>query len=690
MHFREELKLYQELKDISLPSSKDSLDELLKKKDIYDINPNTNFEILQKYIDEDNMEIDNYDEQFKNFYLNYIQTLTFNQKNEIIKKIKNNDKGKLIESTIGFNEKSNIENYFDILNIMKTFTEKKSFGEYSKFKNLFFTKYYVENDLIKIPLIYGTNELKYGGLISNLYQNLFIKNSTNKDEENNNNINNQDDNNNYPENIIKIKTISKNNTSENQMDVNDEIDENEENGNIFFKCKFINRYLNKICNEEFYEFFNIKEHFQFDDSKNFEQEYKLSPQIDSLFFHLLYFDLIFSIYSIYGDNDYISNFENNFFETKMEKFSYFNTLNKIFEFKNYENKQKIEFNTINDIQNTDYLLIDLKNKDNTLKFNPYDYSVLKLRNMKIKGFDEAKRAFNNPNNFSLNFIYKNKRLFNDENLSKLFNENIRNMLKSNIINDLYNQYENFKNFSNPYKKEEFINQTFDIILYLPIPFKLIGGFTYKNFGLIFLSNIELIKRNDSSATFFCKKISNLSFKKVTSIHEIVCHYSSVIIHANKRTIGLLTPPNTFIDYEPIDIYEKIFSDYDGGDRGEAILFGNKIKYIFIKGALFILNNENWKLKLEEFKIKFIFENNPDNSKNDIFDVTNESSKDKIIDHLLKTNKDFIQNFKTNKNLKFRFRLNSYYNDENEYFQDGILYWNRASHKSIISKKKINN
>ena len=451
---------------------------------------------MQKYIDEDNMEIDNYDEQFKNFYLNYIQTLTFNQKNEIIKKIKNNDKGKLIESTIGFNEKSNIENYFDILNTMKTFTEKKSFGEYSKFKNLFFTKYYVENDLIKIPLIYGTNELKYGGLISNLYQNLFIKNSTNKDEENDNNINNQDDNNNYPENIIKIKTISKNNTSENQMDVNDEIDENEENGNIFFKCTFINRYLNKICNEEFYEFFNIKEHFQCDDSKNFEQEYKLSPQIDSLFFHLLYFDLIFSIYSIYGDNDYISNFENNFFETKMEKFSYFNTLNKIFEFKKYENKQKIEFNTINDIQNTDYLLIDLKNKDNTLKFNPYDYSVLKLRNMKIKGFDEAKRAFNNPNNFSLNLIYKNKRLFNDENLSKLFNENIRNMLNSNIINDLYNQYENFKNFSNPYKKEEFINQTFDIILYLPIPFKLIGGFTYKNFGLIFLSNIELIKRND--------------------------------------------------------------------------------------------------------------------------------------------------------------------------------------------------
>lgn len=84
---------------------------------------------MQKYIDEDNMEIDNYDEQFKNFYLNYIQTLTFNQKNEIIKKIKNNDKGKLIESTIGFNEKSNIENYFDILNTMKTLTEKKSFGE---------------------------------------------------------------------------------------------------------------------------------------------------------------------------------------------------------------------------------------------------------------------------------------------------------------------------------------------------------------------------------------------------------------------------------------------------------------------------------------------------------------------------------------------------------------------------------
>ena len=59
-----------------------------------------------------------------------------------------------------------------------------------------------------------------------------------------------------------------------------------------------------------------------------EQDYKLNSQIDSLLFHLLYFDLVFSIYSIYGENDYINNFKCNFFEKKRDKWCYLNTLKK--------------------------------------------------------------------------------------------------------------------------------------------------------------------------------------------------------------------------------------------------------------------------------------------------------------------------------------------------------------------------
>ena len=43
---RDELKLFQEIKDKYEPENRDSLDELIKKKDKYDINPNTNYAIF--------------------------------------------------------------------------------------------------------------------------------------------------------------------------------------------------------------------------------------------------------------------------------------------------------------------------------------------------------------------------------------------------------------------------------------------------------------------------------------------------------------------------------------------------------------------------------------------------------------------------------------------------------------------
>jgi hypothetical protein len=65
------------------------------------------------------------------------------------------------------------------------------------------------------------------------------------------------------------------------------------------------------------------------------------------------------------------------------------------------------------------------------------------------------------------------------------------------------------------------------------------------------------------------------------------------VHGNNILLGLETPQDTFIDYGPTEEFEEIYSCIDGGDKGEAIIFGNKIKFIFIIGALFILNNENY-------------------------------------------------------------------------------------------------
>ena len=75
-----------------------------------------------------------------------------------------------------------MEKYFNILNKLKNFINYKSKKKYQEIKKLFETYYYVDNQSIKIPLIYGTSELRYSGLLNNLYQSLFFNKIKIEDE----------------------------------------------------------------------------------------------------------------------------------------------------------------------------------------------------------------------------------------------------------------------------------------------------------------------------------------------------------------------------------------------------------------------------------------------------------------------------------------------------------------------------
>ena len=124
-----------------------------------------------------------------------------------------------------------------------------------------------------------------------------------------------------------------------------------------------------------------------------------------------------------------------------------------------------------------------------------------------------------------------------------------------------------------------IAMNFIVIFYIPIPFSNIAGFTYKQFGIIFLNSKEPPKRNLHPNKYFLKKICSISFKKVVTIHEIIGHYYATLVHGNDSNYDLNTPDNTLIDYVPKDEYKYIYSLFDGGERGESILFGNKIQNI---------------------------------------------------------------------------------------------------------------
>ena len=53
---------------------------------------------------------------------------------------------------------------------------------------------------------------------------------------------------------------------------------------------------------------------------------------------------------------------------------------------------------------------------------------------------------------------------------------------------------------------------------------------------------------------------------------------------------------------------KVDSLFDSGDKGKSLLFGNKIKYIYPNGTLFILYNKNYDMDIDTFVNKYLEKN----------------------------------------------------------------------------------
>ena len=612
---KDELKLYKELYELSIPEEEDSVEALKSKAKNYDINPDLNFKIMKKMLAKDQLN-DNDSQEFYNFFADYIQTLFYNQKLEIIKEIKNEKCSKikyLIEQNFKLNEKDFITSYFEIIEKLYDISKKKYIdnNDFDVAKNLFYKDYFVDNYNINIPLIYGTDELIFSGLINNLYFSLCLYKKKEKI--------NKDDRvciskfNNYPKNIIKkVDNTRETNINENlinNMDIEEETSQIDENIKLFTfeeNIKFISKFLEKISSQDFKEVFDLKKIIKNDSINN----YNIEPKMNSMIFHLLYVDLILFIYTLYGDNTYISQFNDEFFfEYKREKFKFFKeTLSK----KKFVVKDESgnEIKNVDDIKNKDYIILNRDKEDQKIKLNPYDYTLTKFST--IKNFDQLLESLSKPKNFSLYKFFKENQLFNDINLSIQLTNNVQKMLTTQTINELFEQYINYEQFSCPYnrgKKEQFLKQTFKAILYFPIPFSNIIAYTYKKFGLIFINNM---KRTETATRmnknkYFCKNLNYIGFMKIVYIHEIVGHYLSVIIHSNNSNISTATPPNTFINYEYEDLID-LQSEYDGGDKGETFLFGNKIKYLFTKAVIFILENKNYQNNLDDFRLHFQKEN----------------------------------------------------------------------------------
>ena len=703
------LYLFKQLYEMSMPKEGDNINSLKEKTKYFDINPHLNYEIMKKMlkgqneskISEENAKI------FFDFYMNYIQTLTFEQKKEIINEIKSDRCiyiQQLFEDTIKLNEDSFIESYFSLLKIIYEKAEQSRNSSIEsinpeEIKKLFTIFYYVDNYDINSPIIYGTYELVFASLIYNLYNQLYSKNQ--KEilvRDNQDSIKGYEK---YPQLIIE--KIYDDNKDKNKI-LQEEIMDNNNQINFDSKIDFIISYLKIIISSEFKEIFDLEKIKK-------ENSYIFKPKVNPLIFHLLYFDLIFYIYSLYEKDPFIKKFDENFFfEIKSKKIIFFQKIPKD-EFIIVDEQGK-EIKNKEDIKNKFYKIINKKNENQSIEFNPYNYILSNISSM--KNYNQLLQQLSKPENFSLYKFFQENKLFNNDNLFINYKENIKEMLSLETMKDLFEQYINFNDYIYPYsgeEKENFISQTFEIIYYFPIPFKNIAAYTFKNFGLIYINNksrLEKIishKKRNNMDKQFCHKLNEIGFTKIVHIHEIISHYTRVIIHSNNISIPIKTPPEPLINYSALEDYIGIFSRYDGGDKGESILLGNKSKYICPKASIFILDNNNYKKQLDLFRIEYLETNKI--IKGEFLDLSKEEEKIKLIGFLYKEmkvegiirlTKKTVSNFRTMDYIEEKEDNNDEeeeeeeYNDsedEDEYSNQWISCFNISIHIFPYFEKKKN-
>ena len=614
---REEAKTYLELKDAAytIIKKEKTIENLLKAQEFYDIDPTINNDLLL-------LELNQNYEFFNDHLEKYVNTLTLFQRKNLIREINK----KKIKVNVILNTKSNKDIYLEMIKIAKE-------GNLKKFHKIFINNCTCEIIHFKIPLIYGDEELYYSFLLNHLYYNIIYK----RHESNEENILGKGTNYSNEEQDILIKpdlpvynciktgisciklenkelkvktneniqTNASNNLENNYIEFqNNEINITEEQQvNFENKILYLKEIINIIISKDF------KDCFSFENNINYLED-NLHLHIKPLFFHLLFFDLALLIvtnFNIKNDrNNCLRSLLNSFFEPNNNKIGsliYFKNRIIFYEKISDNVKKQINLKKNTKLKNKNYIIQFINDKDKEeILFNPFDYELTKLFSFPIKNSTTFKKSINNPEFFSFQKILKINRLFHNETLFNEYKKNIDEMITSNIINSCFNQMRNYVKFQNPFKsskKEQFLNIVSQIILYFPFPNNNILGYTYKKLGLIFISTYFPNRENAKKETKILKGLNDISIRKNTELHEIIFHYTSIIFHANSKDISTNTPQNSFINYIPKEEYKETFYySYDGGDRVESVLYGNKLTNIHFFGALYLLSKENW----EEFDI----------------------------------------------------------------------------------------
>ena len=351
---------------------------------------------------------------------------------------------------------------------------------------------------------------------------------------------------------------------------------------------------------------------------NYFKEYLIKEQYDIL--SLQY--IIFSINTLFIFRDVEAdlmkeNIKNKMFECSRFLYQSFEEKKKyLIELKEYiKNKIKIE-----DIDE-EYL------KNNLLKIE-YNNKKIEINGNNCYFLGNKKTYLNeliNNNVYSFEYLRSLKfPLFIDKKINDDFKNYVKLFLQSNLTNEYINSLINIPEFNNIVFTDEIIDEINENTIWVKFPVEGLQGLSDRNIYTIFLNNnIENSQSN--------KLVCILSSKLVTNVHEDSNHILRLLLNINNYNILKTTPKNNDKIYK-IDFYNEIMLKHnDQGDMWEHILFGEKLTKFFILGSLSILDTDNLKLKINEFKNEF-----QKNNKKASINLINE-----ILDSLRKNKENFL-------------------------------------------------
>ena len=134
------------------------------------------------------------------------------------------------------------------------------------------------------------------------------------------------------------------------------------------------------------------------------------------------------------------------FETTMTKIKIINYI------KNEFKVEEIKSNESENILEEKIKCFNPDKPEEYFEFNPNEY-IMENEDI-LWDFSEFKKQFENENNFSLYKQYKNNYLFQNEKLENIYKDNIFNMLKSQIIDKIFNDFTEYQQYKNPFKDKK--------------------------------------------------------------------------------------------------------------------------------------------------------------------------------------------------------------------------------------------